>query len=85
MKKITIIILAIVAISFASCRKEKTYCGKITQKYLLHKNNGGVYNIVFFCDSLQKNVNVSVTADCYVNSTEGETTCFTLYDYQVGE
>lgn len=85
MKKINLIILAIIAISFVSCRKEKTYCGKITQKYLLHKNNGGVYNIVFFCDSLHKNVNVSVTADCYVNSKEGENTCFTLYENQVNE
>lgn len=51
----------------------------------MHKNNGGVYNIVFFCDSLHKNVNVSVTADCYVNSKEGENTCFTLYENQVNE
>lgn len=68
---------------FASCNQTKTYCGKVTDKYLLAKNNGGVYNIVFYCDSLKKNVNVSVTADTYVNTSIGEHVCFDLDEYQL--
>jgi len=61
------------------------YCGKVTEKYLLHKNNGGTHNIVFYCDSLRKFVNISVTADCYLNVKEGEPACFTLEDDQVSK
>ena len=80
MKKI-LIILSIVAIS--SCQKEKTYCGVVTEKYLLHKNNGGTHNIVFYCDSLNRKVNVSVTDNSYVNTEIGERVCYTLSDYQI--
>ena len=81
MKNIILLISAI-SIFCISCDKERTYCGKIKEKYLLHKNNGGVYNIVFYCDSLHKNINVSVTADCHVNSNVGENICFELLPYQ---
>jgi hypothetical protein len=67
------------------CQHSQNYCGKVSEKYLLHKNNGGTHNVVFYCDSLHKFVNVSVTEDCYVNTKEGETVCFTLSDYQVGK
>jgi len=83
MKKL--LIISMLALCFASCQNENTYCGKVSEKYLLHKNNGGTHNVVFYCDSLHKFVNVSVTEDCYVNTKEGEIVCFKLKDYQVGK
>lgn len=77
--------LTFLAILLFSCQHEQTYCGKVSEKYLLHKNNGGTHNIVFYCDSLQRFVNVSVSVNCYVNTKEGEIVCFTLRDYQVGK
>lgn len=73
-----IITIIIFSILFIGCQKEKTYCGVISEKYILHKNNGGVYNIVFYSDSLKKYINVSVTSDCYVNSIVGKRICIRL-------
>jgi predicted component of type VI protein secretion system len=64
---------------------DKKYCGKVTEKYLLHKNNGGTHNIVFYVPELGKKVNVSVTADTYVNTDTGQNICFTLSDYQINK
>lgn len=83
MKKI---IAAFVGLTIlCGCVHEETYCGKVTEKYLLHKNNGGTHNVIFYCDTLHKFVNVSVTSDCYVNTKEGEVVCFKLRDYEVGK
>jgi hypothetical protein len=72
-------------IVITSCQETKTYCGKVSEKYLLHKNNGGTHNIIFYCDSLHKFINVSVTADCYVNTKKDDIVCFSLNDYQIGK
>lgn len=80
MKKI-IFLISVIALS--SCQKEKPYCGTVTEKYLLHKNNGGTHNIVFYSDSLKRNVNISVTDNSYVNIKVGERVCYMLTDYQI--
>lgn len=82
MKK-TFYLISLIALS--SCMKERPYCGVVTEKYLLHKNNGGTHNIVFYSDSLKRNVNVSVTDNSYVNTVVGERVCYTLSDYQIGK
>lgn len=70
---------------FSSCEKDKVYCGKVKEKYLMHKNNGGTHNIVFYSDSLKRNINVSVGTGTYFNTNEGETVCFSLSGYQLSE
>lgn len=78
-------ILCVFALIMSGCQNEATYCGKVSEKYLLHKNNGGTHNVVFYCDSLHKFVNVSVTEDCYVNTQVGEIVCFTLPEWKIGK
>ena len=78
------IALALV-LSYGCGERPQIYCGKVSEKYLIHKNNGGTHNVVFYSYSLHKFVNASVTEDCYVNTKKGETVCFTLYDFQVGK
>ena len=79
MKKL--IVIAIVL--FSSCVETKTYCGKIVDKYLVHKNNGGVYNIVIFNKELNKKINVTVSDNDYVNNEIGDNICFELTEYQI--
>ncbi len=63
--------------------KERRYCGVVVEKYLLHKNNGGTHNIVLHSDSLNRNINISVKANTYINLEKGQRTCFDLTDYQI--
>lgn len=69
-------------IALFSCQKERPYCGVIVEKYLLHKNNG-THNIVFHSDSLDININVSVTSLSYVNTKVGQRVCYDLTDNQI--
>lgn len=80
-----VILLIASTLSFYSCQNETKYSGHISEKYLLHKNNGGVYNVVFYSDSLRKNININVTADCYVNLSVGQKCYFELTQSQTGE
>lgn len=81
-KNLLYIVLVILLLS--GCQNTEKYCGKVTEKYLLHKNNGGTHNIVFYSDSLNRFISVSVTENTYFNVNVGETVCFNLSDYQVG-
>ena len=80
MKKI-IVLISVIALT--SCQKERPYCGVVVEKYLLHKNNGGTHNIVFHSDSLNRNINISVTDNSYVNTSVGERVCYDLFDFQI--
>jgi hypothetical protein len=71
------------AVLFSSCVESKNYCGKIVDKYLVHKNNGGVYNIVIFNKELNKKINVNVDDNTYVNNEIGDIICFELTEYQI--
>lgn len=81
MKNILILFLA--TIMLFSCDSKKTYCGKVTEKYLLHKNTEGSHHLVFYCNSLHKFIDVPVGANCYVNTKLGDRVCFKLYDFQL--
>lgn len=85
MKKTASISLIFVFLITSCFVKKDRYCGKVTEKYLLHKNNGGVYNIIFYCDSLHKNINVSVTSSTYVNTNVGETVCFYMEEWKTNQ
>ncbi len=75
MKKYLILIIIVL---LQSCLQKQLYCDKVVDKYLLHKNNGGTHNIIFYSEELKRNVNVSVTEDTYVNSEIGKNVCFEL-------
>ena len=80
------VILFLIGLSCGcSQTSNKTYCGTVIEKYLLHKNNGGTHNIVFYCDELKRNINVSTNVDTYVNKKVGDSVCFELSDYQLGK
>jgi hypothetical protein len=81
MKNILILFLATIVLF--SCEVKKTYCGKVTEKYLLHKNEGGTHHVVYYCDSLHKFIDVSVTTSCYVNTKLGDRVCFKLYNFEL--
>ena len=83
MKKILLVLISVISLS--SCQKKNLYCGPIVEKYLLHKNNGGVYNIVFYNDSVKENINVTVTASTYVNSKVKQNVCFYLFPFHLRE
>jgi hypothetical protein len=77
------IIIGLLVLLVGCTSTDKQYCGKVTDKYLLHKNNGGTHNIVFYVAELHKKVNVSVNPDTYVNTDTGQVICFMLSDYQI--
>lgn len=62
------------------CEKEKTYCGKVVDRFRTdagYKSSPEAH-IVFYCDSLKKNIDVQVTWNTYANCQVGETVCFGL-------
>ena len=86
MKKLLIIITIFIFLySCCNINNEKLYCGKVTEKYILHDNNGTIYNIVFNCKKLHKNINVVVSTNCYVNTKINESVCFNLTDYDLSK
>ena len=88
MKKIVISIVAIFifiyfGLIFNIIRKsviKHKYCGTIVH---LYETPAGykVYpekHVVFYCDSLKRNVDVNVTNQCYCNSWVNKDVCFEL-------
>lgn len=84
-KIITLVVifeLLIISVTFGCQPKKFDYTGVITEKYLLHKNNGGTHNIVFLCDSTKKYISVSVSENQYYNLKVGQHITFNLYEWQ---
>lgn len=83
MKKL--IIISLLALYSCSELEERTYCGKVVDKY---RTSAGykVYeekHVVFFSDSLKRNIDIQVTDNCYANTNKDEIVCFTLHKHQV--
>lgn len=76
---------AIIMLLLFSCIKEDKYCGTIIEKYRspagykIHSKP----HVVFYSDSLKRNVDVTVTDNTYVNSYVGKRICFQLSEYQI--
>ena len=68
-----------------SCVEEHKYCGIVVEKY---RTSGGYKtnpqsHVVFYCDSLKKNIDVNCTNNSYANAEIGKEICFELDDYDV--
>lgn len=67
--------------------KETQYCGKVVKCYM---TTAGYKvptsrHIVFYNDSLNRNIDVRVTNQTFVNITEGQIVCFDLNRMQLEE
>lgn len=58
MKKLLFILLL-----FTSCQRETLYCGKVIDKYIIPPGYkvAAQMHVVFYCDSLHRNVDVVTT------------------------
>ena len=62
--------------------EEKKYCGKVVEKFRTdagYKSSPQAH-VVFYNDSLKRNIDVKVTWNCYANTEVGEHICFDLFD-----
>lgn len=67
--------------------KEVQYCGKVVKVYMTPAGYR-VYpsmHVVFYCDSLNKNIDVRVTNQQFVNTIVGHQICFELNRMQLEE
>ena len=77
----------IFVISGINNTKETQYCGKVVRVYMtpagykVHPEK----RVVFYCDSLKRNVDVKVTFQTYSNTKEGQRICFDLNRMQLEE
>ncbi len=72
-------------IHFYNEGKEKSYCGKVIAKY---STDAGykIYptkHVVFYSNTLLKNIDIEVTDNTYWNTNIGEIVCFNLNKCQV--
>ncbi len=59
------------------------YCGTVTETYVVSGKSGEnsvriEHRLVFYCPALRRKINLSVTENCYSNSTVGSRVCFTI-------
>lgn len=84
MRKLKSICILLIVLSFSTCIQERrTYCGKVSEKYILDRRDYSEYKVVFYCDSLQKYIIVDVSGNTYVNLYISEDVCFKLSDYDI--
>ena len=84
MRKIKPICILLIVLSFSTCIQERrTYCGKVSDKYILDRRDYSLYKVVFYSDYLQKYIIVDVTDNTYANTFVGKDVCFKLSDYDI--
>lgn len=83
MKKL-ILILSLVFL-FSSCNEERLYCGEITDLYLAGSGSKGREepHVVFFSDSLQRNIHIQPSWNTYHNLKLKQTVCFKLNEFDL--
>lgn len=80
MKKILTILVC--SILLFGCVDKQRYCGNVVQTFRTdagYKSSPEAH-VIFYCDSLKRNVDVEVTWNCYANSQVGKRICFQLYE-----
>ena len=73
--------------AFGPHTKETLYCGTVTEKFRTdagYKSSPQAH-VVFYCDSLKRNIDVQVTWNCYANTEPGEPICFSLRDRDIND
>lgn len=65
--------------------KETQYCGNVVDVYMTQSHYGVTRHVVFYCDSLKRNIDVRVTNQQYVNTKIGQKICFDLNKNQLEE
>ena len=67
--------------------REKSYCGKVIKCYITPAGYkvSPSRHVVFYNDSLKRNIDVRVTNQQFVNTKEGEYICFDLNRMQLEE
>lgn len=68
-----------------SCKNEKKYCGPVIDMYRTDAGYKSIpkAHVVFYCDSIKRNVDVEVTFNCYANLKKNQNVCFMLNDDQL--
>lgn len=64
---------------------EHLYCGRVVEKFRTdagYKSHSEAH-VVFYCDSIKKNIDVETSFNCYANVAVGQEVCFGLTDYQI--
>lgn len=82
MKKYLILLLFIFL--NCSCEQEKMYCDKVIEKYRTSAGYKvkGESHIVFYSDSLKRNIDLTVSDNIYANYFLKDNICFSLFEYQ---
>lgn len=85
----TLIVIILFYIMLYSIKKHKEtlYCGKVVKTYITPAGYK-VYperRVVFYCDSLKRNIDVKVTVQQFANTNIGEIICFELDERQLEE
>lgn len=67
--------------------REVQYCGKVVKVYMTTAGYkvSPSRHIVFYSDSLKRNIDVRVTNQTFVNIVEGQRVCFDLNRMQLDE
>ena len=84
MKKIIFAVLLLFTLS-GCCLKEAKYCGRVIEMYRTdagYKSNPGAH-VVFYCDSIKRNIDVKVTFNTYANTALNDEVCFYLRKQQL--
>ncbi len=77
MKNLIILILFI-SVFLVSCKKQIECTGKIKETYKEPTKHGYDYHVVFYCDTLKRNVDVCVSENTFANLNSGDTVSFNL-------
>jgi len=62
---------------------KKLYCGNVVEKFIIPIKSSSDPHIVFYSDSLKRNIDVIVNFNTYANEQIGETVCFILNDNEI--
>lgn len=84
MKKLIIILFSTLLLTSCS-QEEHEYCGVVIEKFRTdagYKSNPQTH-VVFYCDSLQRNIDVKVSFNTYANVYVGKKVCFSLCEYEL--
>lgn len=83
--KYLIATLSITLTTLVGCKENPRYCGVVIEKYRTdagYKSRPEAH-VVFYCESLRRNVDVEVTFNCYANVNVNNNVCFRLSEYDL--
>ncbi len=85
-KLLLIIVLSFFSVlTMTSCIHDKLYCGEVVEMYRTDAGykSSPECHVVFYCDSIKRNIDVKVTFNGFANTQKGETVCYELNEFEL--